>query len=96
MAAKEMKPAAIQETIKPTTENKETPVDKVPAPMPIPVVKPAVENKPLSEISIKLPGGRVSVMAVRVVGGFVLYNDGIRNLRQPIKKGLPVIITIKQ
>ena len=60
---------------------------------PVPAPKP-VENKPI-DVSVKL-AGKVSVMCIRVVNGFVLYNDGFKNVRLPVKKGAPITVTLRQ
>ena len=59
---------------------------------PVPAVK---LNPPLEKISFFLTG-RIPVTAIRILGGIVVYNDGMRFRRASIQKGLPIKVTIEQ
>lgn len=47
------------------------------------------------DVSFQLPGG-VSATGIRVVNGFVIYNEGVKMRREPIVKGVPITVTMRQ
>lgn len=59
-----------------------------------PKAKPEPEVKPI-DASFKLAGA-VCVAAIRVVNGYILFNDGLKMNRLPIKKGVPITVTLRQ
>jgi len=61
------------------------------------VVAPAkpVEKPKSLDVTAFMTGG-VGVMSIRKIGSYVLFNDGLKNVRMPIDKSKPVIVTLRQ
>jgi len=54
----------------------------------------AVVAKPMNITTVL--SGHIEIMSIRVVGDFMLYNNGLSMHREPIVPGKPITITMRQ
>jgi len=80
-----------------TETSAEAPATEATAAPAVETEKPPVE-KPAKglDISVTLKTSVVAILSIRVVGGQIIYNDGLHMVRQPINKGIPITITMRQ
>ena len=78
----------------PETNKEATPAEATPEPVNTPTAAAAPIEKPL-DISFQM-SGRVEAASIRVVGQYIIFNEGVRMRRAEIIKGAPITITLRQ
>lgn len=82
-------PAPATDASKPDEAPKDDKAPEAQAPAAAPVeIKPA-------NVSLNM-SGKMAVVSIRLAGNVLIYNDGIKIHRMPVKKDVPLTVTIRQ